>query len=126
MLRVIEIEQSQDNPNKKERLALFMKVLERVRREDCLELAKTIFDYCPNFMNLDPLERKELVLRFTIRSMLPESMQNDKFRKFVEAWFKARYEIVDAEMSAKGLDKLPWEEQDATRKAMLQWGYTND
>ena len=127
MERVIQQELSQDNPHKQRRLEKFKQVLERERRAEYVALARVILDNCPGFLSVeDPLERKDIILRYSIFSMMPESTSNDKFRLFVESWMAVRYEIADRTMKKYGWDKLPFEERDAAQKVLLHDGEVNE
>ena len=127
MRDVILLELRQDNPNKERRLAKFREVLERERKIECRELTKTILEKYPGFKLMTPLERREIILRESVYSRLPESTgHSDAFRLLLEGWNKARYELAEVTMRKYNFDKLPWEEKDQTRKAILQSGDSND
>jgi len=123
MRDVIQIELRQNNPNKERRLAKFKEVLERERKLECRELAKTILYNYPGIMSMTDVERREIILRYSVFARLPESTgHSDTFRLLFEGWMKARYELAQVTMKKYGWQNLPFDERDTTLKVLLQEG----
>jgi hypothetical protein len=113
---------AQSEPNQKT-IELYKNVLERERRAECLEHSKVILDSYPNYWTLPDLERKEIIIRVTLASLVKEVPLNlPKLRCFLAAWIETLNTLVDQQIAAKfsDFDTWPIEEQEGTRRAMYQ------
>jgi hypothetical protein len=125
MEMVIDIEQSQNNPNKERRLEKFKQVLERERRAECLELAHAIVAERPDYLTLSKDERQYWILNFLVKQEIWQTPTNDfRLSAFIHALCALRQKMAEERVDRLYPDCTP-EERDMTIQVYLQEGGPN-
>jgi len=125
MEHIIEIEQSQNNPNKERRLEKFRQVLERERRAECLELAHAMVAERPDYATLSQDEKILLILKFSVKQELWQTPLNEfRLSAFVNAMCSLRQRLAEERVDRLYPDCTP-EEREMTIRVLLQEGGPN-